>query len=101
MTSKVSDGELAAFTQMAQEKTGLRLGYEIGKKYARLFDTYDNIGGVDQRCVFGFIDLTNGNILRADGWNRPKLTIKNPVQGNVFDEDKGSGSIRGSRIYRK
>ncbi len=100
ITTKVSDAEVSAFTAMAQEKTGRKLGYEMLQKYARIFETY-NTGYEDSRRVFGFIDLTNGNILRADGWKKPNLTIKNPVQGNLFDEDKGSGSIRGSRIYRE
>lgn len=103
-TNKVSDAEVAAFTLMAQEKTGLKLGYEIVKRYARIFSTRDDEEG---RTVFGFIDMTNGNVLRADSWKRPNLTIKNPVQGNLFDEDKGSGSVQGSaanytaRISRK
>jgi hypothetical protein len=94
-TNKVGDAEVAAFTQLAREKTGLKLDYEIERRYARIIQTYED----DNRGIFGFIDLTNGNILRADGWTRPNLTIKNPVQGNLFDEDKGAGSINGACIY--
>jgi hypothetical protein len=102
-TNKVSDAELTAFMLMAQERTGLRLGYDIGQRYARIFhhDDDHHYGSGCTRVVFGFIDLTNGNVLRAEGWKRPNLTIKNPIQGNVFDEDKGSNAISGSRVYRK
>jgi hypothetical protein len=95
--NKVSEAELTTFVQAAQEKVGLKLGHEVGQRYARIFirDYHGN-----SRTVFCFVDLTNGNVLRPDGWRRPNLKVKNSIQGNVFDEHKGSGSIRagGSRL---
>ena len=89
--NKVSDAELAAFVLAAQEKAGWELGYEVGRQYARIFiPNYSNEG---DRTVFCFVDLTNGNVLRPDGWKRPNLKVRNSIQGNVFDEHKGSGSI--------
>jgi hypothetical protein len=93
------NSELTAFTLMAQEKTGHKPGYEIGRWYARIFIAHDD--DESRRSVFCFIDLTDGNVLRADGWKRANLTIKNPVRGNVFDEDKGSGSITNAGTRRK
>jgi hypothetical protein len=92
MTNTVTDTEIAAFVQMAREKTGLNLGYETLQKYIRIFAVYGD--DYERRRVFGFIDRTNGNLLRADGWKRPNLTLKNPIQGNLFDADKGSGAMR-------
>jgi hypothetical protein len=96
-TNNVSDTDLRHFVAAAKQKTNLELGYEIGQRYARVFiSNYPN--GPSSRCVFCFIDLTNGNVLRAEGWKRPNLKVKNSVQGNVFDDQKGSGAIRGSRL---
>jgi hypothetical protein len=90
--NKVSEAELMTFVQMAQEKIGRNLGYEVGQRYARIF--IPDLHSVGSRTVFCFVDLTNGNVLRPDGWKRPNLKVKNSIQGNVFDEHKGNGSMR-------
>jgi hypothetical protein len=56
----------------------------IGKKYARIvrrdkWPDQEPSGG-SAHC---FIDLDNGNILKADGWKRPAPQIR----GNIFAED--------------
>lgn len=48
-------------------------GYTVGKKYARI--TESKRGG-----VFCFVDLANGDILKAAGFNAP---AKNGSRGNI------------------
>jgi hypothetical protein len=91
-TNKVNDANLKIFLAAAREKTGANLGYEVGQKYARVFQHFIN-GGMPDRRVFCFVDLTNGNVLRPDGWKRPNLKVSNSIQGNVYDEQRGSGSM--------
>ena len=94
-TTNVSDADLRLFVATAREKTKFDLEYEIRQRYARIFVLkYDNAGG---RTVFCFIDLTNGNVLRPDGWKRPNLKVRNSIQGNVHDEHKGCGSMQAGR----
>jgi hypothetical protein len=52
--------------------------YTVGRKYARFFTR-----GSQSMC-HSFVDLSNGNLLRPDGWKRP--TLKNP-RGSLFDKD--------------
>ncbi|MGY8682457.1 hypothetical protein Q2941_32475 [Bradyrhizobium sp. UFLA05-153] len=87
----VSDTDLRLFVATAREKTNLELGYEIGQRYARIHKPGFNDSG---RSVFCFVDLTNGNVLRPDGWKRPNLKVKNSVRGNVHDEHNGCGFMR-------
>jgi hypothetical protein len=57
---------------------------QIGKKYARIvrrdkWPDQEPTGG-SAHC---FIDLSNGNILKADGWKKPAPQVR----GNIFKED--------------
>jgi len=99
MISKVSDTDLNVFVTAAREATQLELEYETKERYARVSHPYNN--GVD-RHVFCFIDLTNGNVLRPDGWKRPNLKVKNSIQGNIYDDQRGCGLMRNgeSRLWR-
>jgi hypothetical protein len=40
------------------------------------------------------IDLTNGNVLKPDGWKRPNLKVRNSIQGNIYDDQRGCGLMR-------
>lgn len=40
--------------------------------------------------AFGFVDKTNGNVLKAAGWKAP---AKNFARGNIFKEDFGVGRV--------
>lgn len=53
---------------------------EGGKKYARLVAFNPSTKG---RSAFGFVDLTNGDILKAAGWSAPAKGVR----GNIFDSD--------------
>ena len=61
-----------------------KISAEYGRRYARIVTTNS------QRSVHTFIDLTNGNILKAGTWNAP---AKNGVRGNIFSDDLGRSVI--------
>ena len=77
----VTDAELAAFVAAVSERhnTGLRAAYPTcdlnwetvdampGKKYARLVTVRQG----QRSSAMGFINLENGDILKADGWKAP------------------------------
>jgi hypothetical protein len=98
MQIKVGEAELTTFVQAAQKKVGIKLGHETGQRYARIFICDPDYRRGD-RVVFCFVDLTDGNVLRPDGWKRPNLKVKNSIQGNVFDEHKGIGTMRAGNYH--
>lgn len=51
-----------------------------GKRYIRV------VSGDGVHC---FVDKTNGDVLKADGWKRPAKHAR----GNIFDENNGLGLI--------
>lgn len=55
-----------------------------GRRYARVFTRGS------QTMVHSFVDLANGNVLKADGWKKP--TLKNP-RGNVLNADGGLSRV--------
>lgn len=55
---------------------------EKAKRYARLVITQD--AGNGSRCAYGFLDLTNGNLLKANSWKAPDTKL---VRGNVHAND--------------
>jgi hypothetical protein len=61
---------------------GYAIGFSIGVKFARVFHT---LGSPEhpQRSCWGFLDLSNGDVLKSAGWNRP---AKHP-RGNIFEDN--------------
>lgn len=87
---------LAAFVEMAQAKitaayTGACvppvLSVERGRRYARIVKSLDGKGG--QRSVHCFVDLTNGDVLKAASWKTPAKHAR----GNIFAPDGGSSAV--------
>jgi hypothetical protein len=92
--NKVNPSELETFVAVLSERhnSGLRAAYptcelnwsvvvcEPGRKYARLVT--ENPTG-NSRSALGFIDLTNGDILKADGWKAPAKHAR----GNIRQGD--------------
>ncbi len=58
-----------------------------GNKYARII--YSDSGG-GQRFVHTFINMINGDILKAGGWKAP---APNGVRGNIFEDDRGASVV--------
>lgn len=61
-----------------QEYTHDRPTYSLmpGRRYIRIVSS-----GHGQRSVWGFVDKTNGDILKAEGWKKPAKHAR----GNVFN----------------
>lgn len=57
----------------------ITISAEFGKKNARIVRADQS-----SRSVHTFIDMTNGNILKAAGWKAP---APNGVRGNIFNEN--------------
>lgn len=68
------------------------LSLEIGRRYARIVST-DSHGS--SRSAFGFVDLTNGDVLKSDGWKSP---AKNFARGNVADANTGTGRMNWTSV---
>jgi len=62
------------------------LSLEIGQRYARIVSTSPG-----SRSAFGFLDRTNGDVLKSSSWKAP---AKNFARGNVFDPNNGTGRVQ-------
>jgi len=58
---------------------------EHGRRYVRVAKFNGS-----QNMVHTFVDLTNGDVLKAAGWDGP--TLKHP-RSNVFDADYGMSGV--------
>lgn len=65
----------------AAGRTGRDIGFSIGKKYARIV--------AEEASCWGFIDMANGDILKADSWSKP---AKHP-RGNINNGIKDVGPM--------
>ena len=65
-------------------------GVDFGRRYARLTTIDQNPDHVGGYSACGFVDLTNGDILYAGGWNKPTKRKR----GSVLDEDYGASAMR-------
>lgn len=63
------------------------LSLEPGKHYIRIVATSTG----PARSAFGFIDSTNGDVLKAAGWKAP---AKNFARGNISDDKGGCGRVQ-------
>jgi len=63
---------------------------EYGKKYARIVSDGREPDGGGQRFVHSFVNMINGDILKAGGWKAP---APNAVRGNIFEDDFGAHCV--------
>ena len=68
----------AAYPRLAGE---LKICFEEGRRYVKI------IRVDSQRSVYGFIDKTNGDVLKAASWKAPAKHAR----GNIYAEDNGLG----------
>ena len=54
---------------------------ELGRRYAKIIRIEKRDGKSHDRSAFGFVDLTNGNVLKAASWAKPA----DHARGNVLD----------------
>jgi len=59
-------------------------------KYVRI------VANSNQRMVFGFIELSTGDLLYPAGWKSP---TKNFTRGNIFDDKGGLGRIKWTGVW--
>jgi hypothetical protein len=62
---------------------------EGGRRFLRIVAEGGYVSGPH---AWAFIDMTNGDVLRADGWKRPD----NKPRGNLYDSTGGMGRIKDS-----
>jgi hypothetical protein len=63
--------------------------YEKGSRFARIVFDDDN-----QKRVVCFIDLTTGNIHKANSWKQACTTGNTKgVRGSIFDQDRGASCM--------
>lgn len=74
------------FSKNAEERVP-KITYTLGKRYAKLI--------ADDRSAFGFVDLTNGDVLKANSWASP---ARNFARGNIYDQFGGVGRVRWTSI---
>lgn len=67
------------------------LSLEVGVRFARIV-----VEQGTHRSCFGFVDLTNGDVLKSASWKTP---AKNFARGNINDADKGIGRIKWTGVY--
>src|SRR4051794_7556348 len=103
MTHKVTDADLAAFTVKVQgiidaywtkmnytHSKPDQVSFTIGPKYARIVLT-----NTAQRSVYGFVDLSNGNLLKAASWASPAKHAR----GNLFSATPLAGCTPHGMAY--
>jgi len=87
MTTQEIDNKLAAlngFLLKDYRKDGftrdMSITFEHGRKFTRIVRSNE---GTNRTC-YGFINIENGDVYRAAGWNAPEP--KRHVRGNINDE---------------
>lgn len=74
------------------------VGVMPGKKYARLVTLTPGEG--KPRSAMGFIDLTNGDILKADGWKKPAKHARGNIRvGNAENLWNGAFFDNGGGLF--
>ena len=92
--------QLEKYMAMVQEKNDVyyqvngfihsdpdHISADYGKKYARIVKN-DQLSG--SRSVHTFVNMLNGDILKAGGWKAPQ---PNGVRGNIFADDLGADRV--------
>ena len=74
-----------------------KIEVKIGRRYAKVIkldrdwdDSGDPIVQGRGGSVHSFVDMGNGDILKAAGWTAP---APNGVRGNIFNEDVGASVV--------
>jgi hypothetical protein len=64
---------------------GPKLEIERGRRYVKIISVSHG-----QRSAWAFVDSTNGDVLKADGWSRPAKGAR----GCIYDNQTGTGRVR-------
>ena len=71
------------------------ISFTVGKKYARLITTHAG----ETRSAFGFIDLTNGNILKCAGWATPAKGARGNIRRGDVSNLWNGAFVGHSRLH--
>lgn len=82
MAQATVDASYDQFMPKPRNIDGPVLSIEKGRRYARIIATSHG----DHRGAWGFIELSSGNLLKANGWKNP---AKNFARGNILNPDRG------------
>lgn len=67
-----------------------RIEVEYGNKFAKVTTTQrDDRRGDGQKSVYCFIDLSNGDLLKAEGWKKPAKGKR----GSILNENSDVGTV--------
>jgi len=72
--------QMEKFIKAVNEKYNIHLFGEPARKYCRL---------TDGRSSFCFIDMTNGDVLKAETWRKPAKHARS----NIFADDLGLSGV--------
>jgi len=93
MKNEAFEAALAAFLVAAQalcDASGsysyTKLSMQYGRRYVRIVAERSG-----QQSVWGFVDTTNGNVLKAASWKAPATKY---ARGCIYDENRGCGRAR-------
>lgn len=70
--------------------TAPQLSTEPGRRYVRIIAKDDQ-----WRSAFGFVDTTNGDVLKAADWKAPAKGAR----GNIYDDRNGIGRVRWTGVH--
>jgi hypothetical protein len=90
--SFVQDRLTAMYRKEYPTQTPPVLSIDKGKRYARIVRT----GNGDSRDVYGFVDMTNGDLLKAAGWKGPAKGVRGSVLDSTTWDAAGPYSLGGS-----
>lgn len=98
-TFKTALEEFVKLWQQRHDERFHTLGYDwketysisYGKRYAKIVLDRGN-----QKSVAGFVDLNNGDVLKAASWAAPAKKAR----GNIFSENQGMEAIDSAAFVR-
>lgn len=82
----------AALVEAGYSRTVL---VEFGRRYAKLISMDVRNGETSAHSVFCFVDMTNGDILKAASWKSPAKHAR----GNVFSDDRMNAVTAYGAVY--
>ena len=82
MAQATVDASYDRFMPQPRNIDGPVLSVEKGRRYARIVAN----GNGSSRSVWGFVDMTNGDLMKAASWKAP---AKNFARGNILNPDRG------------
>lgn len=87
------DGYIEAIRQAQKRffKKDPVIGYEVNRKYIRVYE----IKGTLDRSAHSFVDRSNGDIYKSDGWKRPAKHAR----GNIFRDPAEALDEMGFVVY--